>query len=163
MRAEAIVYTSCTGHTQRYAHMLGRAAELPVLELKEAGLAPNTPVIYLGWLMAGGVKGLKQARKRFDVQAVCAVGMALPEQVDREKLARDNGLDARTPLFYLRGGYAPRQLPALYKAVMAPMARTVARRPAETETDRQMKEAFAAGGCWITEEQLAPVLAWLEV
>ena len=75
---------------------------------------------------------------------------------------RDNGLDARTPLFYLRGGYAPRQLPALYKAVMAPMARTVARRPAGTETDRQMKEAFAAGGCWITEEQLAPVLAWLE-
>ena len=87
MKAEAIVYTSCTGNTRRYAYMLGKAANLPVLDLKEANLAPNTPVIYLGWLMAGGVKGLKQARKRFDVRAVCAVGMAVPSKEGKEKMA----------------------------------------------------------------------------
>ena len=28
MKAEAIVYTSCTGNTRRYAYMLGKAANL---------------------------------------------------------------------------------------------------------------------------------------
>ena len=93
MKAEAIVYTSCTGNTRRYAYMLGKAANLPVLDLKEANLAPNTPVIYLGWLMAGGVKGLKQARKRFDVRAVCAVGMAVPS---KEGTAMHTAHTART-------------------------------------------------------------------
>ena len=162
MRAEAIVYTSCTGHTQRYAHMLGRAAELPVLELKEAGLAPNTPVIYLGWLMAGGVKGLKQARKRFDVQAVCAVGMAVPSKEGKEKMAKDNGLDDGVRLFYLRGGYAPKQLPWLYRTMMAVKTKSVLKQPVKTEADRMLRDAFVNGGSWVTEEQLAPVLAWLE-
>ena len=45
--------------------------------LKEAAALPRgTAVIYLGWLCAGGIKGLKGARRRFRTAAVCAVGMA---------------------------------------------------------------------------------------
>lgn len=162
MKAEAIVYTSCTGNTRRYAYMLGKAANLPVLDLKEANLAPNTPVIYLGWLMAGGVKGLKQARKRFDVRAVCAVGMAVPSKEGKEKMAKDNGLDGGVRLFYLRGGYAPKQLPWLYRTMMAVKTKSVLKQPVKTEADRMLRDAFVNGGSWVTEEQLAPVLAWLE-
>ena len=60
----AIVYTSNTGYTQRYAAMLGRAAGLPVHRLGDAALPRGTAVVYLGWLCAGGIKGLKKACRR---------------------------------------------------------------------------------------------------
>ena len=155
----AIVYTSNTGYTQRYAAMLGRAAGLPVHRLGDAALPRGTAVVYLGWLCAGGIKGLKEARRRFRTAAVCAVGMAA--EVEEAKLRRDNRLEG-VPLFYLRGGYAPEKLTGFYRAMMAPMARLVSRAPAETEADRAMRDAFRDGGDWVSPERLAPVLAWLD-
>lgn len=105
MNAAAIVYTSQTGFTARYAALLAERTGLPCRPLKEAAALPRgTAVIYLGWLCAGGIKGLKEARRRFRMAAVCAVGMAA--EVEEAKLRRDNRLEG-VPLFYLRGGYAP--------------------------------------------------------
>ena len=157
MRASAIVYTSRTGFTERYARMLGEELSLPVRPL---GQAPGgETVIYLGWLRAGGVVGLRRALRRCRVAAVCAVGMAA--EVEEAKLRRDNRLEG-VPLFYLRGGYAPEKLTGFYRAMMAPMARLVSRAPAETEADRAMRDAFRDGGDWVSPERLAPVLAWLD-
>ena len=161
MTASAIVYTSATGFTARYAQLLARKAGLPCLALERAKELPgDTPVLYLGWLCAGGIKGLKKARKRLAVRAVCAVGMAPPEMVSLPRLAEDNGL-GDTPLFYLRGGYAPDRLPLPWRVMMAPMARKVARDRTEDPTALAMKEAFAHGGDWVSPEDLGPVLDWL--
>ena len=141
MNAAAIVYTSQTGFTARYAALLAERTGLPCRPLKEAAALPRgTAVIYLGWLCAGGIKGLKGARRRFRTAAVCAVGMAA--EVEEAKLRRDN-------------------LTGFYRAMMAPMARLVSRAPAETEADRAMRDAFRDGGDWVSPERLAPVLAWL--
>ena len=59
-------------------------------------------------------------------------------------------------------GDAPEKLTGFYRAMMAPMARLVSRAPAETETDRAMRDAFRDGGDWVSPERLAPVLAWLD-
>ena len=156
MNAAAIVYTSQTGFTARYAALLAERTGLPCRPLKEAAALPRgTAVIYLGWLCAGGIKGLKGARRRFRTAAVCAVGMAA--EVEEAKLRRDNRLEG-VPLFYLRGGYAPEKLTGFYRAMMAPMARLVSRAPAETEADRAMRDAFRDGGDWVSPERLAPVL-----
>ena len=148
MNAAAIVYTSQTGFTARYAALLAERTGLPCRPLKEAAALPRgTAVIYLGWLCAGGIKGLKGARRRFRTAAVCAVGMAA--EVEEAKLRRDNRLEG-VPLFYLRGGYAPEKLTGFYRAMMAPMARLVSRAPAETEADRAMRDAFRDGGDWVS-------------
>ena len=137
MNAAAIVYTSQTGFTARYAALLAERTGLPCRPLKEAAALPRgTAVIYLGWLCAGGIKGLKGARRRFRTAAVCAVGMAA--EVEEAKLRRDNRLEG------------------------VPMARLVSRAPAETEADRAMRDAFRDGGDWVSPERLAPVLAWLD-
>ena len=150
MNAAAIVYTSQTGFTARYAALLAERTGLPCRPLKEAAALPRgTAVIYLGWLCAGGIKGLKGARRRFRTAA------------EEAKLRRDNRLEG-VPLFYLRGGYAPEKLTGFYRAMMAPMARLVSRAPAETEADRAMRDAFRDGGDWVSPERLAPVLAWLD-
>ncbi len=73
MTASVLVYTSATGFTARYAQLLSRKTGLPCLALERAKELPgDTPVLYLGWLCAGGIKGLKKARKRLAVRAVCA-------------------------------------------------------------------------------------------
>ena len=156
MNAAAIVYTSQTGFTARYAALLAERTGLPCRPLKEAAALPRgTAVIYLGWLCAGGIKGLKEARRRFRTAAVCAVGMAA--EVEEAKLRRDNRLEG-VPLFYLRGGYAPERLTGLYRPMMSLMSRMVSKASAEDEGARAMQEAFAKGGDWVSTEQLSPVL-----
>ena len=156
-RISAIVYTSATGFTARYAQMLAGETGLPAFRLEEAdALAPGVPVLCLGWLRAGSVRGLKAARRRFRVEGVCAVGMA-PE-ADPEQLRRDNAL-GNAPLFYLRGGYAPDRVRGLDRVLMAAMKRHLA-----GKSDPQSQAALAAmrqGADWVSGDQLAPVLAWL--
>ena len=70
MKVNAIVYTSATGFTRRYAQMLGERTGLPVHDLR-GGIPPvrGTRVLYLGWLFAGGVKDLARARRKWNVRA----------------------------------------------------------------------------------------------
>ena len=77
MKSTAIVYTSNTGHTRKYALLLGEQIGLPLFSLDEAKsqLSGGSPVIYLGWLHASHVKGYAKAARRFDLRAVCAVGL----------------------------------------------------------------------------------------
>ena len=78
LEIRAIVYTSQTGFTARYAGMLGEATGAPVYPLKEAvkRLERGTPVFYLGWLCAGSIHGLERASRRFAVQGIGAVGIS---------------------------------------------------------------------------------------
>ena len=59
----AIIYTTNTGSTERYAKLLAHETALPVYSLKEANkkLFSGAEVIYLGWIMAGSVKGYTAA------------------------------------------------------------------------------------------------------
>ena len=150
----AIVYTSQTGFTRRYAEMLAQKTGLPACELGGPAPARGTSVLYLGWLRAGGVRGLAKARRRWDVKGVCAVGMS-PEP--NGKVLEDPSL----PAFYLRGGYAPERLRGLARVMMAPMAFFLTRKPPQTEADRAVQEAFAHGADWTDPARLEPVLAWL--
>lgn len=58
----AIIYTTNTGSTERYARLLA----LPAYSLAEAKkqVFARAEVIYLGWIMAGSVKGYAEAAKR---------------------------------------------------------------------------------------------------
>ena len=75
-KISAIVYTTNTGYTKKYAELLSKHTGLPLYSLKDATkLSKGEPIIYLGWLMAGVIKGYKRASKSFTVSAVCGVGM----------------------------------------------------------------------------------------
>lgn len=155
----AVVYTSATGFTARYAAMLGEAAGLPVYELGKGDLPiPGTEIIYLGWLMAGSVKGLGRARRRWNVRAVCAVGMGTAEMGQGEELERKlPGL----AVFYLQGGYAPEKLRGVYRLMMSAMAKAITKNPPKDEDDAERQAAFREGCDFVDAAQLAPVLEWL--
>ena len=59
----AIIYTTNTGSTEHYAKLLAQKTGLPVYSLAEAKkrVFAGAEVIYLGWIMAGSVKGYAEA------------------------------------------------------------------------------------------------------
>lgn len=157
MKVSAIVYTSNTGFTAQYATLLSHQTGLPLYRLEECDLPGSTQVLFLGWLCAGKLQGLKRAMGRFQVAGICAVGMA--PQADPAKLAGDNRCGG-LPLFYLRGGYAPARIRGRYKMMMAMMKAILSKK-----SDRESQEALKAivgGADWVDTAQLAPVLDWLE-
>ena len=82
IRMKAIIYTSNTGSTAEYAQLLGNELNLPVHSLQQAKnkVLSGSEIIYLGWIMAGGIKGYKEAAKLYKVRAVCGIGMGQTER-----------------------------------------------------------------------------------
>lgn len=162
----AIVYTSETGTTAQYAHMLAERTGLPIYALKEAcsALAAGTEIAYLGWVMASGVKGYADAAKRFHVRMVCAVGMAATgTQMDEAR--RATAIPADTALFTLQGGFHLEKLRGLNRLMMRMMRgaliKQLAEKPNRAPEDEDMIALLEHGGSRVSEENLAQPLAWL--
>ncbi len=162
-----IVYRSDTGFTKQYAQMLGKAEKLKLLPLEEAGtsLEAGSDVLYMGPLMAGHIRGVDAAVKRFTVKAVCAVGMSPPEAVSEQVLRRANYVpDA--PIFYLQGGWSPEKKGWLTRRMVNMVTRSMrrslqdkgSRRTAEEE---KLLDMLVKGGSFVEFQNLGPVRSWL--
>ena len=161
MNAKAIVYTSNTGYTARYAVILSEKLELPAHTLAEAKKTLNagTPIIYMGWLMAGSVKDCKKAAKRFDIQAV--VGVGLGDTGAQDDAARKAcALPAEVPVFTVQGGMDINKLKGLYKLIIKMLTKVMANKKDATPGEARMAELLQSGGDFVSEKELAAVLAW---
>ena len=167
MKPSAIVYTSNTGFTAQYASLLGGETGLPVYSLEDASksLPQSSPVVYLGWLTAGKVQGYDKAVTKFNLQALCAVGMAKSGS-QMEDVRKSNNLPQGLPLFTLQGGFDLKKLRGVYKLMMLVMSKTVAKKlaakPDRTPDEEDMLDLFQNGGNRVSLENLRPVLAWYE-
>ena len=166
---KAIVYTSHTGHTQRYAQLLAERTGVPAYSMKEARekLRPKDEIFYMGWLMAGTVKGVQAAMDRYTIRGAAIVGVSPQGNGDLWTEARINGgySDSGGRLFYLQGGYAPEKLGFLYRMMMKPMAGSVirqvkARGEAASAQEREMAEVFRNGGDFVRREALDEIVQW---
>lgn len=116
---KAIVYESHAGHTRAYAVLLGEKLKLPVYSVKDAPkyLEKGTEILFMGWMMAGILKGFKKARRRYHAKAICAVGMATHTEEAARKIGKQNGC-GETPVFMIRGGLDMDKLKPLYRMMM---------------------------------------------
>lgn len=160
---DAIVYTSNSGFTAEYARLLGSQLKLPVFSLKEASkdLKSGAEVLYLGWLMAGQIKGFKQAAQRYRVPLVCGVGMgACGMQVEEARKA--NAIPADSALFTLQGGFDMKRLHGVYRLMMGMMKNTLgkklAEKPDQTADEADMLDLLQNGGNRVSAENLQPIL-----
>ena len=165
MKPSAIVYTSNTGFTAQYASLLGGETGLPVYSLEDASksLPQSSSIVYLGWLTAGKVRGYDKAVTKFNLQALCAVGMAKCGS-QMEDVRKSNNLPQGLPLFTLQGGFDLKKLRGVYRLMMLVMSKTVAKKlaakPDRTPEENDMLELFQNGGNRVSLENLRPVLAW---
>ena len=165
MKPNAIVYTSNTGYTAEYARLLADKTGLPVYSLEEAikKLPAGNSIVYLGWLMAGHVQGYKKAARKYDVQAVCGVGMgATGSQLSDVRKA--NAIAESTPVFTMQGGFDLARLKGIYRFMMTVMAKTAGKSLAEksgrTADEDAMLDLLQNGGSRVSQENLSAVLRW---
>lgn len=161
MKADAIVYTSQTGHTEQYARLLGQALKLPVYSLDEAAerLPRGSAAIYLGWLCASRVKGFAKAAKRFRLCAVCGVGMFDTGAMTAE-VRRASGIPSGIPLFTLQGGVDKSRLKGVNKLIIDMLIKGLSDRKERSAQDEQMLELLTSGENLVSAEKLDAVLNW---
>ena len=161
----AIIYTTNTGSTERYARLLAQKTGLPVYSLAEAKkrVFAETEVIYLGWIMAGSVKGYAEAAKRYRVRAICAVGMG-QTGTQTDSVRKKSGIPADIPLFTLQGNFDVKKLHGVYRPMMEIMVKTAGKGLAEksdrTPEEDDMLDRMLHGGERVKAENLSAVLDW---
>lgn len=161
----AIIYTTNTGSTARYAELLACATGLPAYSLAEAKSAVSTgaEVIYLGWIMAGSVKGYAAAARRYRVRAVCAVGMG-QTGTQTDSVRKKAAIPADVPVFTLQGNFDVKKLHGVYRPMMELMVKTAGKALVE-KSDRtpevdDMLDMMLHGGERVKAENLRAVLDW---
>ena len=161
----AIIYTTNTGSTERYAKLLAQKTGLPAYSLAEAKkqVFAGAEVIYLGWIMAGLVKGYAEAAKRYRVRAVCGVGIG-QTGTQTDSVRKKSAVPADIPLFTLQGNFDVKKLHGIYRPMMEIMVKTAGKGLAEksdrTPEEDDMLDMMRCGGERIKAENLCAVLDW---
>lgn len=164
---KAIIYTTNTGNTEKYAKLLSGQTGLPAYTLEEAKekADPGTEVIYLGWVMAGGIQGYKEAAKQYKVRVACAVSMG-PTGSLTEETRKKNAIPSQTAVFTLQGGLDLTKLHGMYKLAVSMItkkaAKTLSAKNNRTLEEDSMLDILLHGGCCVSEENLKSVLEWYE-
>lgn len=162
---QAIIYTTNTGSTQRYAQMLSQATGLPAYSLTQAGaqVPDGAAIIYMGWIAAGTVKGYAAAAGRYRARAVCAVGMG-QTGAQTDTVRKKNGIPARIPLFTLQGNFDVKRLHGANRLMMDIMVKTAGKALAgkqdRTPEEDDMLDMMRCGGQRVKIENLSAVLDW---
>lgn len=161
----AIVYTTNTGSTERYAKLLAEQTGLSAYSLSEAKrtVPAGAQIIYLGWIMASTVKGYTEAAKRYELCAVCAVGMG-QTGTQTELIREKNHIPQTIPLFTLQGNFSVGKLHGMYRLMMNVMIKAVNKGLGE-KTDRTpeedaMLEMIRDPRERVSAENLKAVLEW---
>ena len=161
----AIVFTSNTGSTEQYAKLLSEETGIPAYPLSDSAkyIPIGSEVIYLGWIMAGSVKGYPDAAKRYGISAVCAVGMGRTG-TQTENVRRKTGIPAEIPLFTLQGNFNVKKLHGVYRMMMEIMVKTVGRqlsdKPDRTPDEDDMLDMMLHSSERVNAADLNAVLEW---
>ena len=170
-----ILYGSQYGTTKRYADELSRLTGLPAVSYEKApDLAGCEQIVYLGGLYAGGVKGLKQAVKKFPAGVrliLVTVGLAdVQDEQNIENIRRSvrRQLPAEVlqnaALFHLRGGIDYGKLSLPHRTMMTLLYNHARKLPPEQQNaeTRAMIETFGTKVDFVDVAALGPVAAAIE-
>ena len=117
----------------------------------------------MGWIMAGSVKGYAAAARRYEVRAVCAVGMGQTgTQID--SVRKKTAVPADVPVFTLQGNFDVKSLHGIYRPMMEIMVKTVGKTLSEktgrTPEEDDMLDMMLRGGERVKPANLGAVLDW---
>ncbi len=162
MKPNAIVYTSSTGFTRRYAVLLGEQTGLPVYTLTEAkkALPAGEVIVYLGWIFASRIKEYGKAAGRFRVCALCGVGLT-PTGGRREEVRKASKAPEDIPLFTLQGGMDRSRLRGVNKLLISVLTKGLQGQAQRSPADEEMLTLLTKDDCYVSLENLSEVLDWL--
>ena len=134
---------------------------LPAYSLEDAGsqLSSGSPVIYLGWIHASHVKGYSKAANRFNLCAVCGVGLCDTATLTSE-VRKATSIPEGIPLFTLQGGMDRSRLKGMDKLMISILAKGLAAQKQRSAQDDRMLELLSRDESYVSPENLSGVLQW---
>ncbi len=158
---KAIVYTSNTGHTEAYAKILGEKTGLPVYPLQEAleKLDKGTQILYLGWLFANHIQGYKKAARRFETEAICAVGLC-DTGTAIGQVRKANAIPETMPLYTLQGGMDKTKLPGPQRVAINMLAKGMSLKKERSGDDERMLYLLTHDANYVKEAHTAAFMEW---
>ena len=157
----SIVYVTNTGSAKKYAEMLSEKTGYPCYSLADSDAAVGSDVVFIGWVMAGAVQGLSEARTKFGtLKAVVAVGMMKSESQDAA-LKEKNSISE--PFYSLAGAFDVKKLSGMYKMMMGMMVKMIKAKLKESDDPKakEVVEKFEEGFDMVSEENLSEILGFL--
>lgn len=154
-----IVYESCTGHTKQYAQMLSGKLNIPCYTIREAkaNLKEHEDIIFIGWVCAAKIQGLKKAEKKYNVICFSAVGLYPCDDEYVKSLKEANRIDKA--FFYMRGGLDYSKLKGFKRKVLQLVSKSMAKD--SKPENRELSEIFKNGGTFVSESNLEPMLNYI--
>ncbi len=159
---DAIVFESNTGFTKRYAELIAGYTGLPCYALKESerSLKKGAKVIFLGWLRAGKIVGLKKAQSRFSLAAVLGVGIRAQTPESLSDLKAQNKLSS-LPAFYLRGGMDVQRMSFMSRLMIKTAAAVMSRKaPKDDPEAMESFDMLKSAKDFVSRENLSDFLDW---
>lgn len=163
-----ILYESKTGLTEKFAQLLARELNCKCDSLKNAlktKNANNQKVVFLGWVRANKIQGIKKALKNFDVLCVAGVGMKDVSEEYRKELVKFN--HAKLPLFYLQGGFLINKMGNFQRKFFIMIGKSLAKSFEEkkeiTESEKLTIEMFTKGKSLVSKKQLEEMMDFLNL
>ena len=155
---DAVVYTSKHGHTARYAGMLGKILDRPVLTLEDAlSSPPGKRILYLGWVRASSIVGYKKAAKQFEIPVVCGVGLA-ETGTQLEEVRKASAVPEGVQLYTLQGGMDRSVLKGMDKFIISLLEKALASKKNPSEGDRKTLELLRSDRDYVSLIHLAALL-----
>jgi hypothetical protein len=156
-----IIYESKTGFTRKYADMLAVKTGLKALRVKELPrVNQDEEIIFLGWMKAGKIQGVNKLHN-YNLIAVCGSGTGRAAEPSTEAVIARNKIEG-IPFFYLRGGCFPlKELKGMDKIMMSMFLKMLKSRKDKNEKFEESISNIENGFDGVKEENLKPVLEWL--
>ncbi len=156
---KAIVYKSKTGHTEKYAKMIGKKLNIPCYALKEAKtkLMKNDEIIYLGWVCATKIMGLKKSSKNYKINCCGAIGAYPKTNENIQNLKKLNNI--KTPIFYMQGGIDYNKLNKIYIKLLQAIGKEIQNR--NDNLDKEIVEMFEKGKSFVCEENIKEIINYI--
>lgn len=160
---KAIVYESNTGNTRRYAEMLSDILQIPVFSTidNSALFGKRDEVIFLGWICAGKINGLRLAKVKYNPVIIVGVGMMPPKNEYVLDIKMQNNIDES--FFYLQAGVNPQRLKGFYKLMFKALTRSLLRKAEGgysqlSESDKSLVDIIKNGESFVSKENLSEIV-----
>lgn len=157
-----IIYCSNSGSAKKYAELLSEKTGMPCVDFKKRStVSADEEVIFIGWIMAGAIQGLKEIREDFaNIKAICGVGMMKSEKATEETKEK-NGITE--PYFFLTGDFDINKLTGMYKMMMGMMMKMMKSKVKESgeEKGSEMLALLEKGIHGFDENELEAVVEFL--
>lgn len=163
MKKYNIVYVSKYGFTKRYAMMVAEKLGVKAYTLKEAKkeLGKAESIIFMAGICNNRLNDLKKVQKKYDIKAVCAVGMSFYRETLPELIRIVNGFDEDFPVFYAQGGLDPKKVSKIERFLLNVSLAQYGQIQNPTEEDRKTLDMLGTAADYVSEEKLYPFYAYL--